>query len=176
MIIIEPPSSVIWAGQRTIERFDDFHSTTTTRARRQVAVARTFICAIIAVTHRRSGKHSQELSTEREFVRAVSVGEQPVVTNAMEPIRQYVEQKAAHKFAGFKAHDLGLVPAGISVILPAKANVGIVDIKEAAVTDGDAVRVSREIGQDLLGSRERPLCVDHPCGRRSPGKENGDVT
>jgi hypothetical protein len=92
----------------------------------------------------------------------VAVGKQPVVANAMESIRQHVEQKATHEFTGIEAHDLGVVPAGISVILPAKADVGIVDIKEAAVTDGDAERVSREIGQDLLGPREWPLGVNDP--------------
>jgi hypothetical protein len=33
--------------------------------------------------------------------------------------------------------------------------------------------IAAEIGKHLLGSGERALGIDHPCDRRSPGKENG---
>jgi hypothetical protein len=38
------------------------------------------------------------------------------------------------------------------------------------------VGVAREIGEDGLRPGEGSLGEDDPCVRRSPGKENGDVT
>jgi hypothetical protein len=36
--------------------------------------------------------------------------------------------------------------------------------------------VAAEIGEYLLGTGKRRLGVNDPCDRRSPGKENGNVT
>jgi hypothetical protein len=36
--------------------------------------------------------------------------------------------------------------------------------------------IATEIIENLLGSAERSLGIDHPCDRTSPGKENGNVT
>jgi hypothetical protein len=38
------------------------------------------------------------------------------------------------------------------------------------------VRVARQIGEHGFRAGEGCLGIDHPCVRRSPGKENGDVT
>ena len=45
-------------------------------------------------------------STEVELVGAMAVGEQAVVTDAMEAGREDVEQEAAHELADVEAHDL----------------------------------------------------------------------
>jgi hypothetical protein len=38
------------------------------------------------------------------------------------------------------------------------------------------VRVAGQVGEHSIGPAEGRLGVDHPCDRRSPGKENGNVT
>ena len=55
----------------------------------------------------------------------MAVGQEAVVANAMEAIRQYVEQEAAHELADRDPHDFALVTA-LFRVLPAEADVGLV--------------------------------------------------
>jgi len=50
----------------------------------------------------------------------------------------------------------------IAIIFPAKLNLVVVDIEEAIVGDGDAVRVSCDVLEDLFRSGEGALRVNHP--------------
>src|SRR5262245_38261317 len=84
----------------------------------------------------------------------MGVGEEAVVANAMETGRQHVEQEAPHELADVEAHDLALVTTALPIVLPAETDMGLVKIEQAAVSDCDAMRVAREIGQDLLGTGE----------------------
>src|SRR5215211_6769983 len=63
-----------------------------------------------------------------------------------------VQQEPADELAGIEGHHLGL--AARSVVFPGEADF--------AVGDGDAMGVTAEIGQHLLGPPERWLGVDHP--------------
>src|SRR5437667_12774118 len=105
---------------------------------------------------------------------AMTVGEIAVVADAMEAVRQNVEQEAADELVGAKGHHLLLVV--VAIILPAEADLALRKTDQAAVGDGDAMGIAAEIIEHLLGSAERSLGVDDPCDRRSPGKENGNVT
>src|SRR6266511_3298164 len=87
----------------------------------------------------------------------MGVGEEPVVANAMETVRQHVEQEAAH--------DLALVTTALPIVLPAETDMGLVKIEQAAVSNRDAMRVAREISQDLLGTGEGFFGIDDPFGR-----------
>src|SRR5438128_8302049 len=82
----------------------------------------------------------------------------------MEAGRQDVEQEAAHELAYVEAHDFVLVKSVLAIVLPAETDMGRVEIKQAAVGDGDAMGVAREIGQDLLWTGEGLLGVDDPFG------------
>ena len=95
----------------------------------------------------------------------MGVGEEAVVANAMETVRQHVEQEAPHELADVEAHDLALVTTALPIVLPAETDMGLVKIEQAAVSDCDAMRVAREIGQDLLGTGEGLFGVDDPFGR-----------
>ena len=101
-----------------------------------------------------SGRHTEQRSAEREFVSAVAVGEEAVVTNAMEAGWQDVEQEAAHELGDVETHDFAHTMAALAVVLPAETDMGLVEIEQAAVGDRDAMGVTREIGQDLLGTGE----------------------
>ena len=64
----------------------------------------------------------EQPATERELGGAVAVGEEAVVADAMEAVRQGVQQEAADELVGVKGHDLGL--AVVAIILPAEGDLG----------------------------------------------------
>jgi hypothetical protein len=82
----------------------------------------------------------------------------------MEATRQHVEEEAAYEFRDLDSHDFVLVNAVLPIVLPAEADVGLVEIEQATVGDRDAMGIAREIGQDLLGTTERFLRIDDPFG------------
>src|SRR4029453_19539069 len=84
------------------------------------------------------------------------------MSNAMEAGRQHVEQETPHELAHVEAHDFALVITALPIVLPAETDVGVVEIEQAAVGDCDAMRIAREIGQDLLGTGEGLFGIDDP--------------
>ena len=82
------------------------------------------------------------------------------MANAMEAVRQGVQQKAPDELIGRKRHEFGL--AVMAIILPAEDDFGIGQADQAGVGDGDAVCVSAEIGKHLSRSTKGRLGIDHP--------------
>src|SRR5213080_1285267 len=109
----------------------------------------------------------EHTSTERELVGPVAVGEEAIMSNAMEAARQHREQETPHELADVKAHDFALVITALPIVLPAETDVGLVEIEHAAVGDRDAMRIAREIGQDLLRTGEGLFGIDDPFGLAS---------
>src|SRR5207248_2574205 len=91
---------------------------------------------------------------------APAVGEIAVVADAMEAVRQNVEQEAADELVGAKGHHLLLVV--VAIILPAEADPALGKTDKAAVGDGNAMGIAGEIIEHLLRSAERALGVDDP--------------
>ena len=122
----------------------------------------------------RAGLRLEQASAKRELFGAMAVGKEAVVANAMETIRQDMEEKAANELGDRDSHHLSLVTTTFPVVLPAEADVGLIEIEQATVGDRDAMGVAREIGQDLLGTGEWLLGIDEPFGcaqrRESGGK------
>src|ERR1700687_5857124 len=117
--------------------------------------------------------HSQQASTERELVGAMAVGQQPVVTNTMKDIRQYVQEEAAHELAVRDPHDFALGPVTVPILLPAEADMGFIDVEQATIGDGDPMGVAREIGQNLRGTGEDLFRIDDPLGCAQRAKHGG---
>ena len=103
----------------------------------------------------------EQRAAQREFFGAPAVGEKAVVTDAMEPVRQRVQQEAPDKFVGRHGHDLVLVV--MSVVAPAEADPAAGERHEPAVGDRDAVCVAAEIGQYCGGAREGPAGESIAC-------------
>ena len=82
----------------------------------------------------------------------------------MEAIRQDVQQESADEFADLDAHHLVLAPAAVSIMLPAEADVGLVEIEQATVGDRDAMGVPRQVAQYLLGTGEYLFGINNPLG------------
>ena len=89
-----------------------------------------------------------------------AIGEQAVVAQPGEAVREYMQKEAADELVGIEPHHLDCVAVG--VIAPAEANVFAIEVDEAMVPDGDLVGVAPEIGQNLPGPGERGLAVNHP--------------
>src|SRR5207237_8858733 len=104
----------------------------------------------------------------------VAIAEETVVPDALEGLGQHVEQEPADELVGGNRHRP--LPISVAIILPAETDLRIFDADQTIIGDGDAVSVPGDVGQYLLGSGESGFGVDHPCDRRSPGKENGNVT
>ncbi len=90
----------------------------------------------------------------------MAIGEESEVTNAMEAVGQGVEQETADELAGRQAHD----PGGplMAIVLPGEGDMVVPAGSDAAVGDGDAMRVAPEIGEDLRRSAEWLLGADDP--------------
>jgi len=95
-----------------------------------------------------------------ELARATAVGEQAEVTDTHESPGQDVEEEAADERLDAQGH--GLESFGAAAITHAEPDLLIVEADEALIGDCDAVGVAAEIGDDLLGTGEGGLGVDHP--------------
>ena len=82
------------------------------------------------------------------------------MTDAMEAVRQAVKQKAANELVGTHGHLL--LGVTMPVVAPTEADGSILDADEAAVCNGDAVRVAAEISEDMRGRAEGRLGIDDP--------------
>ena len=76
---------------------------------------------------------SQKRSAQSQSGGAMSIGHEAEVTNAMEAVRQGVQQEATNELVGGQLHDLCRVV--VSVILPGEPDIIIVDLDEAASRD-----------------------------------------
>src|SRR5215469_15020435 len=99
----------------------------------------------------------EQLTGSREVLGARGVGEETVVTDAMEPVGQHMDQEAADKLVGVERHQLvasgGLGP----VILPFEDHALAVEGDEPAIGNGNPVRVAGKVGEHSLGSAKRSL-------------------
>ena len=139
-------ADVIGRGKWAIECFDDDHATAAAWARWRF-VAEGGRAGVIAVGLRGSRRWQIESpSTEFELVGAMAVGEQAVVTDAMEAGWEDVEQEAAHELTDVETHDLAAMTAVLAIVLPAETDMGRVEMEQTAVGDRDAMGVAREIG------------------------------
>ncbi len=101
-----------------------------------------------------------ELPAQSELLCPIAIGEEAEIANTLEPVGKYVKQEPTDEFVSAERHRL--VTVAIAIIFPAKLNRAVIDIEQAIVGDGDAVRVSCNILEDLLRSGEGALRVDHP--------------
>jgi hypothetical protein len=77
------------------------------------------------------------------------------IANALESVGKHVKEEATDEFVSTERHRLVLI--AIAIILPAKRNPAVIDIKQAVVGDGDAVRVACDILEDFFRPSEGGL-------------------
>ena len=103
------------------------------------------------------GWSSEQLARSRDVGGTVGFGKQPVVANAVKALGQDVDQEPADELVGCERHRPVASRAIEPVILVLESDAVLVGRDEAAIGDGDAVGVARQIAQDLLGPGERLL-------------------
>jgi len=81
-------------------------------------------------------------------------------------------QKKPEEFVDGEPHDLDLIPVG--VVPPAKADLTVLMLEQTIIRERDAMRVAPEIVEDLGGSAERALRVDHPVNRAELSEEGDE--
>src|SRR3979409_446972 len=100
--------------------------------------------------HRRH-RYGDQFPGTRNAGLAGGSGEQPVVTDAVEPLWQDVEQEAPDELVGGERHGAQPRPAVAAVVLVAEGHAAFVEAEQAAIGDGDTVSVSGEKSEDRLG-------------------------
>jgi hypothetical protein len=71
-----------------------------------------------------------------------------------------MQQEAPEKLIGLEGHSSSLAAMGI--VAPTEGDLTFGHGDEARVGDGDAMSITREIGEDLGGSSKRSFGVDNP--------------
>src|SRR5216684_2515980 len=99
----------------------------------------------------------EQLTRTCDVVGARAFGEQAVVADAVEAFGQHVDEEAADELVCGKRHALVSIAALDAVVLPLEGDALLVEGDQAAVGDGNAVGVTRKIGQHRLRAAERPL-------------------
>ncbi len=106
----------------------------------------------------------EQLTRSCDVVGARAFGEQAVVADAVEAFWRHVDQESADELVRAERHAFVSIAALDAVVLPLEGDAVLIEGDQAAVGDGDAVGIARQIGQHRLGSAERALCVDDPFG------------
>jgi hypothetical protein len=157
-------------ARRTRHERDAAHKAATVRAASSVAVDwRLIACGRIdngvGLVGRGRGFAGDQPPAAGEVVVAIAIGEEAVVADAVEAVRQRVEKKAADELGGVERHHFG--DAIFAVILPGEADLAGFKREQPAVGDGDTMRVTAEIGERLARAAERRLGIDHPSDRKA---------
>src|SRR5437763_3769800 len=106
--------------------------------------------------------HGEQLACLRDVVATGAIGEQSVVTNAMETAGQHVDEEAADEFVRRQRHSLVAARPIDPIVFVFEGDACLIGRNQSPVGDGDAVCIARQIAQHLLGSAEWALAVDHP--------------
>jgi hypothetical protein len=95
-----------------------------------------------------------------ELVLPVAIGVEAVMADAMESLRQRVKKETANELVDIEIRDLRLIV--MTIILLTKGGADLDQPDEAGVGYRDTMGVATEISQDLLGTGEGRLYLDHP--------------
>ena len=160
--------------ERSTKTSSNLHAAAAARARWWFMVRGVRIGVVIRAAIRRRRRHIEQDSAKRELFCAVAIGKHPVITNAVEAVRQNVEEEAAYKFTRLKPHDFALVTAAHPIIVAMEADVAFIHTEQPTVGDRDAMRVPRKIGEDMLGTGEGMFRVNDPAGSAQWRQSGGE--
>jgi hypothetical protein len=76
---------------------------------------------------------SEQLPAALEFPRSVTVAEEVVVADAMEPVRQDMDQETADELRAIERHRL--LAVAVPVILPAEADLAVVSMDSSRLLE-----------------------------------------
>src|SRR3984885_9185839 len=134
------------------EGLDDYHASTTTRTGMHRLLAR---CGslLVALHLRRWCCGSNQLAGAcQRLDLGAAARQQAVMADAVKALGQYMKHEAADELGGRQRHGLVAGRPFDPIVLVAERDASLVGVDQPAVGDGDAVRVAREVGQNLLWS------------------------
>ena len=101
-------------------------------------------------------RRGEQLARVGDVVGAGAACEQAVMANAVKACWQDMDEEAADELVGREPHDLlpRVAIDAVILVLERDAGAGAAAGKQAAVGDGDAVGIARQIGQHGLGAAE----------------------
>ena len=102
---------MIRTGERSFESFENSHAAAAASTRWLFLVGAANILVIITFAIRRHKRHTKQLATKRELVSAMAVGKKAVMTNALESVREDVEEETTDEFGDLQSQDLAIVTA-----------------------------------------------------------------
>ena len=105
-------------------------------------------------------RDGQQSATQFQLLGAMAIREKAVMSDAVEAVRQGVQQEAPDELVGIERHDLDL--AAMTIVLPAERDPAVGHTDKPRIGDGDAMGVAAEIGQHLPGATEGRFGVDDP--------------
>ena len=108
--------------------------------------------------------NAEQLTRTGQVIGAPSVGEQPVVTNAVQALGQNMEEKAADEFGAGERHGFGPITALAAIVFVAESDSALIMSEQSTIGDGDPMGIARQIAQYGIGAGEGTLGVDDPVG------------
>ena len=116
------------------------------------------IFAAVALAARRSWVgYAEKPAGQCDIAGPIGIGEEAVMSNAVETVRQDVDQKAADELVDIECHPLVAVVGLGPVILPFERHARAVEGDEPAVGNSHSVRVARQVGEHSAGSTKGRL-------------------
>ena len=88
------------------------------------------------------GGIGEQLASACDVGGAVAVGEQAIVSDAMEALGQHVDQEATDELVGRQRHRLVAARSLDPIVLVLEGDAGLIDCDQAMIRDGDAVGVA----------------------------------
>src|SRR5215831_21106643 len=94
--------------------------------------------------------HGKQLARSRKVLRAGRLGQKSVVADAMEALRQDVDEEAADELACGERHDFVARSAVGTIILVVERDAVVVERNQSAIGDGNTVGIARQISKYRL--------------------------
>ena len=126
----------------------------------------------------RDERHCKQGTDARDVLGADWAGKEAVVTDAMEALWQDMHQEAAGELVRIEGHHSISLVTFDAIVLPLEGDALVIERDQAAIGDGDAMGVAREVAQDFLGAPEWAFAVDDPLcvtQRRQIGHEGSRI-
>jgi len=108
------------------------------------------------------GVIAKELSQSLYLFDPAVVGEESVVTDAVEATGQDMQEKTPNELVNRQRHGFVTIRPFGTIVLPLEGDTAFIAGHEPAVADGDPMGVASEVSEHGFGSGERSLGIDHP--------------
>ena len=115
-------------------------------------VAVTGVICVVCGGFRARGWEQEQLTGPGQVILAPGVGEQAVVSDAMESLGQDMDEEAPDKLVGGQGHGFVASLSVVAIVFVFEGDAMIIMSDQTGIGDGDAVSVSGEVSENGFGS------------------------